>query len=344
MDQIPTNQPPIANAGPRAVASSRRAWARIGLRVAAVAIVVIVILAARQPASLPTSLQAERPLGAPSRFEAPTAIDYPRSYDWLTSTQRRKYSSLVERFAAPTGFQRVGAKPGSFADWLRHLPVAHDKTPVTNHRGKVAIKDDDPRIAAVVMLQPHSEHLLAGANILTRLRAEYLWTAHQRDELAFHFTSGHQATWRDWSAGERPTVSGKKVKLAKSAEPDDSRQSFCDYMETLLRYASGYSILEDTQPISASVAAPASPSTPSIAAGDIFVRNGRGQFAVMVLDVVTDAAGRTAVLLGRGGTPAQTFHILRSANGSPWFGLSGDEPIVVDKSISLKLSSIRRWK
>jgi hypothetical protein len=321
----------------------RRAWLRIGLRVVAVALVVIVILAARQPASVPTALQAERPQTAPSRFDTPPTIDYPRSYAWLTGNQRRKYASLADRIAEPAGFHRIPAKPGTFADWLRHLPVASEKTPVTNHRGKVTLKEADPRIAAVIMLQPHSEHLLAGANILTRLRAEFQWTAHQREDLAFHYTSGHQATWRDWATGQRPTVAGKKVKLAKSAEPDDSRQSFCDYIETLLRYASGYSILEDTLPLSASQT-PGGPPSPPIAPGDIFIRNGRGQHAVMVLDVVIDKAGRTAVLLGRGGTPAQTFHVLRSPNGSPWFGLTPDQPIAIDKTTSLKPSNLRRWK
>jgi len=69
-------------------------------------------------------------------------------YPWLAHAATR---SVATAFDPPTGFVRVPAEPGSFADWLRHLPlerrdaqlVLYDGRPVVDDGGAAAVVDID---------------------------------------------------------------------------------------------------------------------------------------------------------------------------------------------------------
>jgi len=232
------------------------------------------------------------------------------------------------------GFSRVEASPDGFGDWLRHLPVAKDGTPVTTARLKLVLAADHPNVAAVIALQPHSERLLSSSNMLIRLRAEYAWTAGRTRGLAFHYTSGHRSSWRAWSDGMRPRVDGRGVVFRRMGMEDASRSSFCGYLETLFRYASSYSLLDDTRQA----------EDRAIGAGDVLLRPGRPGHALMVLDVVTNTSGEVRVLLGQGGTPAQTFHVLRTDGGCSWFSLTQDGTIDLGKHGVFRMKHLRHWR
>ncbi|MFQ5496112.1 MAG: DUF4846 domain-containing protein, partial [Phycisphaerae bacterium] len=81
----------------------------------------------------------------------------------------------------------------------------------------------------------------------------------------------------------------------------------------------------------------------TIAPGDIFLRPGPRGHALMVLDLATDARGGVRMLLGEGGRPAQTFHVLRSDHGSPWFPVSRSLRIDLAARGRFALRHLRRW-
>jgi Domain of unknown function (4846) len=217
--------------------------------------------------------------------DAPKPIDWPHQYHWLSKRSRAKYESLSTRIAPPEGFTRVNVVTGSFADWLRHLPVAPAERAVTNSRKQIVYQPGDPRIAAVIDLQPGAGNLLLAPAMMVRLRAEYLWAARATEQLAFHYTSGHLSRWSDWAAGARPTVHGKQVSFKKDRPEDDSRDNFCGYLETIFRYTTVYSLLQDMEKA----------SSDSIAAGDVFVTTSKGGHAVIVLDVAANNEGRGGI-------------------------------------------------
>jgi len=273
---------------------------------------------------------AHPPQEAPARVE----IDRPAQYAWLSAKERKSYQPLADRIPAPTGFTRVPAPIGGFSDWLRFLPVLPEGTPVRNAKKEIAVPADHPSLAAVVALQPQAAKTLNTSNILVRLRAEYLWSTGKTDQAAFHFASGHLSSWREWAEGYRATVKGREVSLSKGAPPDSSRTSYCGYIEGVFKYGNYDSLYHDTETAGDS----------AVEGGDIFLRRGRAGHAVMVLDVATGPRGQVAVLLGQGGTPPQTFHVLRGKDGSPWFMLSRTAPIDVGSKGTFQLTDLRHWK
>lgn len=308
-------------------------WRGVLRAVAGVLLLAVILSTARQtntPAPLYSEIVREADTDAVPR----RTVDWPGQFAWLSKDERKKYAPLEDRLREPPGFTRVKAAPGSFAEWLRRLPVLPEGSAVKSAKGQVIRPADDPRLAAVIALQPRGEKLLDGINIILRLRAEYLWAAEKTDRAAFHFTSGHLATWPDWAEGIRPTVKGRNVEFNKTAPTDATRSNYCCYLETVFRYATVYSLWKDTRPA----------DDLSIEAGDVFVRVGRPGHVVMVLDVATDAEGRVRVLLGQGGKPVQTFHVLRHDAESAWFPVTQSASIDLgEKAAVFRLKDLRHW-
>ncbi len=299
----------------------------------AITLFVLIVLATATRVSPPTPLQSERPATPVANTDA-SFVRGPEQYAWLNRSQMRSYVPLIEKIPAPEGFQRVKVAPRGFADWLRHLPVAPTDTPVKTGRRKIVIPAEHASLAAVIALQPTNDRLLAGPNMLVRLRGEYSWASKNLSGLGFHFTSGYRLSWESWASGQRPTVRGREVILKQAFEIDESRESFCSYLETIFQYGSAYSVTDDTTRV----------TDGSIAPGDIFLRAGKKSYSLMVLDACAGPEGAIQVLLGDAGTPAQTFHVLNASDGSPWFSVTQQRDIALVDGRALKLTDLRRWK
>lgn len=320
---------------PRLYSRRRRTrwWAVPVLRgIALVAIAAIVLTTARQSGT-PARLHSEMPRPPETEDSASLFVDRSQQYAWLSRQERKAYVPLALQIPDPAGFQRVKAGTGGFADWLRHLPAAPPGTPVKTAKNQIVRAGDDPRLAATVVLQPRGGKLLDASNIVVRLRAEFLWAAGLKDRLVFRFTSGHLAAWSDWAAGVRPFVQGRNVEFRQVEPPDDGRESFTCYLEVLFRYGTVYSLMQDTFPVTDGTIEP----------GDVFVRPGRPGHAVLVLDVAVSGDGRVSVLLGQGGTPPQTFHVLRDPSLGAWFPVNHADPIDLGPSGTFRLKDLRRW-
>ena len=139
-------------------------------------------------------------------------------------------------------------------------------------------------------------------------------------------------SWRAWSSGVRALVGDAGPHFEMTGIADDSRDSFCAWIETQLQFTSCASLLDDTRRV----------EDGTIAAGDVLLREGRDAHVLMVLDVAIDPGGRVAVLLGSGHTPASTFHVMRAPTGSPWFLLSS-RSIETNSQGAFHLDQLRRW-
>ncbi len=324
--------------------------ALLWLGVAAVAVTVFVSRpppgsrgdARDQPVATADSLRRAAPRApVAARTLEPSPADRMGHYAWLSRAARRVDRPLAERIEPGPGFARVSLRAGSFGDWLRHLPVAPapDKPrtppatgiPRTPRRGAELMSA--PHVAAVIDLHPGRGGLLNAANIVLRLRAEYLWSVGPREAAVFNFTSGDRFAWERWAAGQRPVVRGRNVHWADDAAPDESREAYVGFMETLFRYGSVYSLLRDTQPVRDQTVQP----------GDVLVRPGRPGHAALVLDVATDPSGRVRALLGQGCTPPCSLHVLRAGPQSEWFDLSAAFSIALPNGESLSAAQLRRW-
>src|SRR5262249_42904062 len=131
-----------------------------------------------------------------------------------------------------------------------------------------------------------------------------------RHELAFHFTSGDLARFDEWAAGQRPQVSGSRVRWSRTAPPDASYRSFRDFMTLVFRYAGSKSLADELEPVAVTEVRP----------GDVFVQGGFPGHAVLVLDVAERQDGARVFLLGQSYMPAQEIHVLKDPRtGGAWF-------------------------
>lgn len=215
----------------------------------------------------------------------------------------------LERIAPPGEFVRVEVADGSYAAWLRGLPLKPGRGEVRLHDGR--LKPNQTAHFAVLDIDPGKRDLQQCADAAIRLRAEYL-LASGADDVCFRFTSGDLASWRKWREGFRPKVAGSKVTWARTAGKDSGYGSFRAFLDQVFLYAGSASLGRDLKAV----------PIDQLEAGDLFLQGGYPGHAVIVLDVARDAQGRTAFLLGQSYMPAQDVHVLRnpaSGDGSAWY-------------------------
>jgi hypothetical protein len=235
----------------------------------------------------------------------PTLADYP----WLQAGTQG--GTLAERIAPPPGFRRIPAPPGSFAAWLRGLPLHPGRPPVHLFDGR--LKGNQEAHHAVVRLDVGARDLQQCADAVMRLRAEFLRDCGCDEDVAFRFTSGDRAAWTDWRRGMRPRIAGNRVSWRSAAAADGSYASFRRYLDTVFTYAGSASLAKELE----QAGDPA-----RLAPGDVFIQGGFPGHAVLVADVAEDGRGRRVFLLLQSYMPAQEVHVLRNPAdpASPWYG------------------------
>jgi hypothetical protein len=238
-------------------------------------------------------------------------------YPWLGHAPTK---AVVDRFAAPDGFARIAAEPGSFAEWLRHLPLTPKDTPVMLHDGRK--KADQSGAAAVIDIDIGGADLQQCADAIIRLRAEYLFSIGAFADIAFDFTSGDRYEFLSYAEGVTPTVSGATVTWRQGSRNDGSHASMRRWLDIVFTYAGTISLSRELTPVG---------RMSDAAIGDALVLPGSPGHAVLIVDIAEEAATRRkAVLLAQGFMPAQSVHLLANADDpelSPWFPL-GDDRLV----------------
>jgi hypothetical protein len=252
-------------------------------------------------------------------------------YRWQPSATE----TLATRFPAPAGFQRVAAAQGSFAAWLRGLPLKPAGAPVLLYNGAPKFRQDVH--AAVIDIDVGTRDLQQCADATMRLRAEWLYAMNRPGEIAFNDTgSGQPIAFSRWAAGERPRPSGRSLSWSRGAAPDAGYASFRSYMDTVFTWAGTHSLEREL------TAAPLA----DIAPGDLFIKGGFPGHAVLVADVAKSAAGETRFLLLQSFMPAQQMHVLKNlqnAEESPWYPLDFGDRLLTPEWVFPR-DSLRRWR
>lgn len=254
------------------------------------------------------------------------------AYPWLAQPPTR---TLADSFAPPDGFLRPPVGAGSFAEWLRHLPLAPDGTPVRLYDGRE--KADQSEVAAVIDIDVGGADLQQCADAIIRLRAEYLFSLGAADELAFDFTSGDRYRFQTYAKGVTPAVTGAKMTWRTGPRHRLSHDSLRRWLDIVFNYAGTLSLSRELRPV---------PRLTDAAIGDVLVHGGTPGHAVLIVDLAVDpATGRKIALLAQGFMPAQSVHLLRTPLDpalSPWFALADDQPIVMSEWM-LRADELRRF-
>jgi hypothetical protein len=213
--------------------------------------------------------------------------------------------TVLTRFKAPFGYQQVQAAPRSFAAWLKDLPLKPAGTQTKTYRGAVAATD--VFTAAVVDLSVGREDLQQCADVVMRLRGEYLYQQHKYSEIAFHFESGFNCDYIHYAEGYRYHNGTWKL----SAGKDYSYTTFMRYMQLVFMYAGTLSLQKELKTVQ---------NAKELKAGDVFIRGGSPGHCFIVMDVVENDQHQKLFLLAQSFMPAQNLQVLQY-NGNPWFSL-----------------------
>ena len=224
---------------------------------------------------------------------------------------------IKDRILVPEGYERVSVEPGSFAEYLRNLPLKPHGASVLYYDGRVKERDVHQ---AVVDMDIGDRDLQQCADAVIRLRAEYLYWTGQYEKIHFNFTNGFNAQYIKWMQGGRISVNGNNVSWVDGAGYSDDYESFRKYLDMVFAYAGTLSLSKELQRLDVS----------DIGIGDVLIRGGNPGHCAIIVDMAQCIdTGKKIFLLAQSYMPAQDIHILKNtmdAEISPWFRADfGDE-------------------
>ena len=234
-----------------------------------------------------------------------------KQYPWV-KTPASAGRFLGDVVKAPAGFNRVQVANGSFAAWLRGLPLMKEGRKVRLVDGTLKGRQNAHHEVVDLDVIQYQEC----ADAVMRLRAEYLWSRGQQHRIGFHMTRG---LWVPWSRYRKGWRVRRGTTWARSGRAGRSHRMFLRYMRMVYGYAGTASLLRDVK----------KGKLKNLSAGYLLNQPARGGafgHAVLVLDVAQNAKGEKVMLLGQSYMPAQEFHLLKNpqdAKLSPWYRVEG---------------------
>lgn len=240
-------------------------------------------------------------------------------YPWIDTY--RSSEAIAYRIPVPTGYERITVAPGSFQDWLRHLPLHPGKSTVYLYNGNT--KPSQQLHVAVVAIDVGTEDLQQCADAIIRLRAEYLYAQQRYADIHFNFTSGDTIPFTKWVQGYRPHVTGKEVQWKKFREERYTYPTLQEYLKTIFTYAGSYSLEQELHPVE---------NSNEMKIGDVFIEGGFPGHAMIVVDMAQNTVThKRAFLLAQSYMPAQNIHLVRNPkkgeSANPWYNLDFGEEL-----------------
>ena len=243
--------------------------------------------------------------------------------------------SLAARFAPPKGCRRVAAQSGSWAEWLRYLPLKPAGTKARLFNGQ--LKTPQNVVAAVVDIDVPPQDLQQCADAVIRLRAEYLF-GHDPNTVHFHLTTGYDFWFSDFVAGRTFRVVNEEVRPATRPAETPTHAALARYLVPTFGYAGTRSLSRELRPVPLAQVQP----------GDVLIHGGAPGHAVLVVDVAEHpATHQKFMLLAQSYMPAQSIHVLRNT-GAPglgaWFAVSPTEATVSTPEWDFSSNELKRFE
>lgn len=291
-------------------------------------------IASALPAQPAGSTAASAAPTAPPIAAAPFTPD-PKRYPWLADPAAPKPdTSLEARFPAPPGYARVKVEPGSFAEWLRGLPMAPEGTAVKTFDGKETLAGDDDYLAGVIAIDVGDADLQQSSDVIIRLQAEYLWSRGDRDKISYLSATKLNMPLTRWEKGQRLIPNGPNVFWVVKGKPAEvNHAEFRKYLATVFNWANSTSLAARSTPV---------PDPKDLLAGDFFLQSQPPNHVAVVLDVAEKPSGERVALLGQARNPAESIHVVRPGKATPWFSVRPPVPVLTPHSKALAWEDLRR--
>jgi hypothetical protein len=218
----------------------------------------------------------------------------------------------INAIPLPEGFQRTAGDPGSFTEYLRNTGLKKQTT-VYLYNGEP--KQNQDAQYALLNISIGNKDLQLCADAVMRIRAEYLFSKKQFDQIIFYDND----------------------KTAYRFAAPYTREHFNKYLDRVFGMCGSASLSKQLKPVA---------DFSDIRPGDVIIRGGFPGHAVIVMDVAINAAsGERIYLLAQSYMPAQDIHVLKNpsdAGLSPWYKVS-DEQIIQTPEYSFTMNELKRW-
>jgi len=214
--------------------------------------------------------------------------------------------NVLTRFKTPAGYTQQEVAPGSFGEWLQKLPLKPAGTHTKTYTG--AIAHTDIETAAVVDISVGKQDLQQCADVVMRLRGEYLYQTKRYNEIRFNFVSGFKCDYIHYANGYRY----KNDHWVSQAKKDYSYPTFMRYMELVFSYAGTLSLEKELHKVT---------DPNELKTGDVFIHGGSPGHCFIVMDVVENDQHQKQFLLAQSFMPAQNIQVLQNGPGNYWFNM-----------------------
>jgi hypothetical protein len=297
-----------------------------------------VAMSAAAPAAAPASVSAAASSAAsndPETPRPPYEANVAR-YAWLADDRDfpKPDSSLEERFPAPPGYKRVAVEAGSFAEWLRGLPMAPEGTPAKSFDGSETLSAEDDYLAGVVAIDTGTADLQQSSDVIIRLHAEYLWSRGEKDAISYLSATKLSMPLSRWAKGQRLLPNGPNVFWVVKGKPAEvDHAEFRRYLDAVFNWANSTSLSARSTPVA---------DAKDLVAGDFFLQTVEPNHVAVVLDVAEKQSGERVALLGQARNPAESVHVVRPGKATPWFSVRPPVPVLTPHSKALAWEDLRR--
>lgn len=275
--------------------------------------------------------------GGESSISAPTK-EY--VYFWQNGKTGTK-NTIPDIIKPQAGFTRIDLQSDNYEDWIRNLPLKESGASVTLSDG--TSKPNQNNHAAVVDIDYGTSEAQKSPQAIIRLRAEYFWGRDEIDNISFKYDGAHaDVTFPRYAVGEKPILVPEQPHLiyfySAHGEPDFTYNNMLTYLGDVYKSASVPSLKVQTEQVNLFEMRP----------GDMFISDENSGQVALVLDVAKDKNNQIQFLIGMGGDPAQSFHVVKNAEQpelSPWFSVSNmREKGLITPEASFSINDLRRFK
>ncbi len=227
-------------------------------------------------------------------------------------------NTIKTRVKIPDGYKRETTTKNSFAEYLQNYALKPYGAKIINYDGSLWYNQNGH--IGILEIDVPKNGLQQCADALIRIRSEYLWNTNQQEKIGFNFTSGHYCSWVKYAEGYRPKINGNQVRFIKTKPKNYSKENFYNYLNLIFTYSGTLSLYNELPKIN---------SVKNLKIGDMLIVGGTPGHVAMIADMVTNASGDKKFLFIQGYTPAQSVHVLKNTNLSPWYNLSINSEISI---------------